>query len=839
MRRTRAAFYLLLIIGAASLVAGILLGQSEFTAIQMTYGNFDLPGRISFVNRLAPGLPDSASGKIYRFDRINWHPFVLLVLVLFPLLLVLRLFIGKEHSREKITRGLTQWLVFVAARIGVLRVSGIHPISRSCFGVFPFLNCQACEMATGACPIGKLQNLLYIPVFPFYLLGLLILFGLALGRSICGWICPFGLISDIFDRFGKHVIRIPRSWSGFRYWILAVVIFGGLVFPVAGITDRNFFCSTICASGKILGIAPYYLTTASDDFFPAFRWHEKFPVTGFTVYMQVGLTLTVLLAMFFVSGRFFCRVICPLGGFWGLFNNVSLTGIKHNDSACVSCGACESVCPMGVSRNYSGFHDRTSCLNCGRCVSRCPVGARSFRFGITEMPVHVRRMDSMASANHAGFRGFYNKCRRELYLFLLGMMEKTPLEMAQYAFNQTEFYRRHYGGVNPADFSALPILTKQQIGSADPYDILSVEMRDKVCLYGETTGSTGYPTPVFYTPREFGAARVFSCITPYVSHIQEILENNRAVLNGLTFGFTIAGMSFGDLMQYQGAMVSNAGSRSTIATPERTARAIARLKPSIITGTPIDFLCWMKILMEDYPKEYPEVLEHLRMFMSTAELCSSSRCRAIEREFNLTHIDVYACVEGFFTIPCPCGEKHVLPMYHTELFDERMSPATSSGEGRLAFTNLVKKSSPLIRYLLDDFVSLYPSQCPYGFTKSIEPHGRYELSIVLEESADNPSASRRYGTRHFEEALFLNGLFGDYRVKIDDEKIHVSLEEFGSHKSAEQIETALESEFKRRTVVEIVPFGTITKYREVRRSKPILKVEDRRARSTQRTPEFL
>ena len=63
----------------------------------------------------------------------------------------------------------------------------------------PGLNCYSCPGALGACPIGSLQSFMSGAVlrFPFYVLGLMILFGLILGRRICGWLCPFGLVQEL------------------------------------------------------------------------------------------------------------------------------------------------------------------------------------------------------------------------------------------------------------------------------------------------------------------------------------------------------------------------------------------------------------------------------------------------------------------------------------------------------------------------------------------------------------------------------------------------------------------------------------------------------------------
>ena len=60
----------------------------------------------------------------------------------------------------------------------------------------PVLNCYSCPGALGACPIGSLQTAVggMKPHFPFYVLGLLMLFGIVLGRIVCGFLCPFGLL---------------------------------------------------------------------------------------------------------------------------------------------------------------------------------------------------------------------------------------------------------------------------------------------------------------------------------------------------------------------------------------------------------------------------------------------------------------------------------------------------------------------------------------------------------------------------------------------------------------------------------------------------------------------
>ena len=421
--------------------------------------------------------------------------------------------------------------------------------------------------------------------------------------------------------------------------------------------------------------------------------------------------------------------------------------------------------------------------------------------------------------------------KARLLLSLLRRSCLTPVGMARYARSNTV----HYGSVlkdwDGRTFADLPLFTKMEARRLSPYDLLARPLARKVFLYAETTGSAGSPTPAFFTRREFHAATLLTHITPYYAKLKEVLAENRACFNGLAFGFTVAGMSFGDLLANIGGLVANAGSRSTLATPERAARCIARLRPSVIAATPSDFLAWMRIVRENHAADYAAVVDNLQVLMSTAELCAASRVEQIAREFDIQHIDIYACVEGFFAMPCPCGEKHILSAYHTELLDPEGTPIGRVGTGRFAFTNLLKRSTPMVRYLLDDWVSIRRSSCSYGFETSILPHGRYELTV--------PLRGRRIGAGHVEDELFRHGLFGEYEVSLQSDRCRVRLERYAGEPDVDAIRAGMRELLGVETDVEIVPYGSLVDYRAVRMSKPILRFVDRRPISQQRTPVHL
>ena len=98
----------------------------------------------------------------------------------------------------------------------------------------PGLNCYSCPGAVGSCPLGTLQNALSAMdrKLPFYILGVLLLFGVTMGRTICGFLCPFGLVQELLYKIPVPKIkknRVTQELSKVKYVILAVFICGLMV----------------------------------------------------------------------------------------------------------------------------------------------------------------------------------------------------------------------------------------------------------------------------------------------------------------------------------------------------------------------------------------------------------------------------------------------------------------------------------------------------------------------------------------------------------------------------------------------------------------------------------
>ncbi len=239
----------------------------------------------------------------------------------------------------------------------------------------PGLNCYSCPAASGACPIGALQTVAGSAKygFSYYITGILILFGVLLGRFICGFLCPFGWFQELLHKIPtkKFSTKKLKYLTWIKYAVLLVTVF---LLPALAVNDVGmgdpFFCKYICPQGVLEGAIPLSIVNSGirSALGALFAW--KFSVL---------IAVTAVSVLFY---RPFCKWLCPLGAFYALLNKVSLFQMKVDKSKCVDCGKCAKACNMAVDVTKTPNH--TECIRCGMCVRACPTNAVRFRYGFGE-----------------------------------------------------------------------------------------------------------------------------------------------------------------------------------------------------------------------------------------------------------------------------------------------------------------------------------------------------------------------------------------------------------------------------------------------------------------------
>ena len=120
----------------------------------------------------------------------------------------------------------------------------------------PGLNCYSCPGALGACPIGSLQAVIGSIEYQlsYYVLGIIIFFGILLGRFVCGWLCPFGFIQELINKIPSKKIKISGK-NPLRYLKYGILIIFVILLPMMAVNEFGFgspfFCKYICPAGTL------------------------------------------------------------------------------------------------------------------------------------------------------------------------------------------------------------------------------------------------------------------------------------------------------------------------------------------------------------------------------------------------------------------------------------------------------------------------------------------------------------------------------------------------------------------------------------------------------------
>jgi polyferredoxin len=192
---------------------------------------------------------------------------------------------------------------------------------------------------------------------PFFLTGIVF------GRGFCGWICPFGGLTEAFVTGRKQRWRLDflkrfkvdktgLRREGLKEWVkdskygilLAIILLSiAFAFPLVCI-----FCPVL--------------------------WLESLII--FSVILTVLFVFAIVLP--FMSKRRWWCLICPMGAVFALLNKISFFRVRMDKNKCIKCNDCAQECrmyamtPKAIENLKSPNED---CIRCGRCIEACPEEA--------------------------------------------------------------------------------------------------------------------------------------------------------------------------------------------------------------------------------------------------------------------------------------------------------------------------------------------------------------------------------------------------------------------------------------------------------------------------------
>jgi polyferredoxin len=175
------------------------------------------------------------------------------------------------------------------------------------------------------------------------------------GRFFCAFLCPLGAALDLLAllrrkaRPRRFAFKPGALWRGFAPIAILLLLWAGVTLP--------------------FGLLEPYSLLAGKSLSP---WLPS-------------VTLAIVLVSGYLMGRAFCNSVCPAGFVLGLIARDSRFRLRLSEG-CVSCGACERVCPASCVSVKDKALDPGRCVLCLECVSVCPNGSLGYAWAKRPLP---------------------------------------------------------------------------------------------------------------------------------------------------------------------------------------------------------------------------------------------------------------------------------------------------------------------------------------------------------------------------------------------------------------------------------------------------------------------
>lgn len=264
--------------------------------------------------------------------------------------------------------------------------------------VLPILNSPRNPLSEGA---GILEYIFYSianGLFPFFLIGLLLVILLLSNRFFCGWICPIGAIQDLLAIIPLKKKMLKTKWhktlSNVKYVIIVIIVIFILPLGISKVSNFAFYNDFYNQLGlfaqkpiAFFSLSEYifvFLPNLVRDIFLTGGLEPLFSDL-FVFFIFLFFLIIIILSMRYP--RFYCRYICPFAAVSSVVTDYSFLKLSRNPVKCVGrsdCGICERVCPKQIrilDEPFEFFTGRGECNICLKCKEECPYEAITLKFG--------------------------------------------------------------------------------------------------------------------------------------------------------------------------------------------------------------------------------------------------------------------------------------------------------------------------------------------------------------------------------------------------------------------------------------------------------------------------
>lgn len=283
---------------------------------------------------------------------------------------------------------------------------------------------------------------------------------------------------------------------------------------------------------------------------------------------------------------------------------------------------------------------------------------------------------------------------------------------------KTDFYKARLSGIGLTDardvktfddFRKIPYTTKDDLRSAFPYGLLSLDKKEVVRMHA-SSGTTGTPTVIYFSKKDLDAwtELVARSLVGIGGSDEDVFQNM------MSYGLFTGGIGVHYGAEHLGMMVIPTSSGNT----KRQLQLMKDFQTSVVHATP----SYMLHMFQQIEKEGFSIKDfNLKKALIGAEPHSEDTRRKIEALYGIDAYNSYGLSEMngpgvAFECEYKAGMHVWEDAYIPEIIDRHTLLPIKKGEGELVLTNLVRHATPILRYRTRDLTEFEVADCLCGRT---------------------------------------------------------------------------------------------------------------------------
>ncbi|MFH1175560.1 MAG: F390 synthetase-related protein [bacterium] len=317
------------------------------------------------------------------------------------------------------------------------------------------------------------------------------------------------------------------------------------------------------------------------------------------------------------------------------------------------------------------------------------------------------------------FLSFYFLCKFRFKYFseedIKKYQQKKAKKIVNYAVSHSSFFKKHFAGFDLNDFCSLPVVNKKiMMDSLTDYNTVGLGKDEIInfCLEVEKTRD--------FSKRLKGMNVGMSSGTSGNKGVEIVSQEEERYMKAslfarfdfpknekinLAFILRVSAPAFNlDKFGHKLTYISQLNSIDEIK------KQLEKIQPNVISAPP----SMLKIIAKE--AEGGRISIKPKKLISYAEILYPDVKDYLVKVFKCDIHQIYKCTEGPIAISCKCGSLHInedLVLVETLNNDGTTTPAGNPCQ-KLIITDLHKKSQPIIRYELNDIITISPKKCQCG-----------------------------------------------------------------------------------------------------------------------------